>query len=764
MKEPKEKKPLAIVSMQRVVNFGSVLQAYSLRTLLKELYDGPVCFLDIDEKTRVPVRENAEEEADYASEAHYPPGLLQKAKRWSITRLSSCNKRLIRRFMTRELGLDETRKNETYEAVVVGSDEVFNHKGGLCLQLHGDVPQTERVFTYAASCGSAKAENIPQEALAQVKAAMARFSALSVRDRATQEYAAALGSTQVQRHLDPVLVGDLFLRRHRRVPIQKYLLVYAYGYRIRTDEEIGAIKAFAKQRGLKTVAVGGSQFWCDLYLPMSPMRVLDYFHHADFVVTDTFHGAVFSVLEQRPFAVLQRQGNRGKITGLLEDLSLTDRLVSDSKDLETVLTRPIDYDRIEALLRQERERTKMYLKQALGQGDVSALLPAVPHTCTGCGACVYACPQEAIRMQEDEFGFVYPAIDETLCVRCGCCTKLCAQRENLEKHLPVQAHAAFGADEKTVRNSASGGVFASLAESTMAHGGMAAGAVMTIENGEVQVRHILSENPEDILLMQGSKYVHSQAWHSYGSVAQAVQTGKTVLFSGTPCQVAAVKALLDDPEKLVTMDIVCHGVPPVRLLDGFLKTMEKRLGGKIRAFRFRDKTGGKAYCAKFEMHNGRSFLLKSNQLSFYKYFLQSHICRENCYNCPYAGLSRVSDLTVGDYWGIEKRHEAELANGTMPKRADWSAILVNTEKGRRFLKAHEDALCLWASEPYLVAQDNAQLNAPCGKSSKRKEILSQYAAGGYKAVERGFIKENGGYLRYFKRFTKDLYQNNKQRK
>ena len=355
----------AILSMQRIVNFGSVLQAYSLRKMIQELTGSGVTFLDIEDENSLPSKRTIRSSADYSTPAAYPPGLLQRGKRWSFARLSAWNRRQIRNFMEKELHLSADANKEHYDCVVVGSDEVFNHAKDVRLQLHGEVKQADRVISYAAACGSAMLEDIAPEDVERVKTAMSRFSAMSVRDAATGNYVRALYNGPVEHHLDPVLAGDLHLRNHQPVKLKKYLLVYAYGQRIRSQEEIRAIREFAKARNLKTVAMGGTQFWCDLYIPTSPFRLLDYFYYADYVVTDTFHGTIFSVINQKKFAVIIRKTNENKLGGLLQDLNLQSRQVREMEDLERVLNSEIDYDSVNAILEQERARTRQYLKTHL---------------------------------------------------------------------------------------------------------------------------------------------------------------------------------------------------------------------------------------------------------------------------------------------------------------------------------------------------------------------------------------------------------------
>ena len=358
---------IAILSMQRVVNFGSVLQAYSLRKILESIVKEPVRFIDIEEDRVCYSKRTNSQETDTKEEKALSNSIVAKGKRWIMRRLSAWNKKKIRRFMQNALGLNQNDNNQHYDMVVVGSDEVFNHRYGVNFQLHGDVKQADRVVSYAASAGSAMLEDISEEDRTSVREAMANFSAISVRDAATQDYVQALYEGPVQRHLDPVLVGDLAERKHRKVWLKNYLLVYAYGSRIKSIEEIDAIQKYAKENGLKTVAFGGSQPWCDLYIPVSPFRLLDYFYYADAVVTDTFHGTIFSIINQKKFAVILRNTNENKLRGLLEDMHLQDREVRNMAHLAEVLDKTIDYQSVQEIREREKKRTYAYLTTELAR-------------------------------------------------------------------------------------------------------------------------------------------------------------------------------------------------------------------------------------------------------------------------------------------------------------------------------------------------------------------------------------------------------------
>lgn len=385
------------------------------------------------------------------------------------------------------------------------------------------------------------------------------------------------------------------------------------------------------------------------------------------------------------------------------------------------------------------------------------------HTaCSGCGACLAVCPREAISMSTGALGALYPQIDEAKCIHCGKCMDVCAFQAPKVGHKPLKAYAAVGQCDEVVKNSASGGVFASVAGACLKENACVAGAVMTWSDGQADVKHILASDEESISQLQGSKYVQSRAWNSYQDVLQAVKRGSLVLFSGTPCQVAAIRKLTGDAENLVTMDLICHGVPSLNLLNEAAAILEKRLGGKVEHLVFRDKTTEKQFCARVDTCRKQTrnrWYLRARLFPFYQLFLEGNIYRDSCYCCPYANLERISDITVGDYWGIQQFHGEQIARGEMPDRKDWSCILVNTEKGQKFLEQYGNTLCLYESRPEWVAAQNGQLNQPSRFTPERQELMTCYCCGGYAAVESWYIRKNGGRLRFLWRMYKSLYKN-----
>lgn len=370
-------------------------------------------------------------------------------------------------------------------------------------------------------------------------------------------------------------------------------------------------------------------------------------------------------------------------------------------------------------------------------------------------------------MQEDEYGCLYPVIQMDRCVHCGICEQICPYGQTeANPSSTAECYAAAATCRSLARASASGGIFAALAVKVLEDGGMAAGAVMDCGE-QLQVYHVLSDKIEDVRRMQGSKYVHSEAWRCYRDVQNALKGGKTVLFSGTPCQVDAVKKLTGNPERLITVDLICHGVPPQKMLGEYVRVLNRRFRGNLVRMAFRDKTCGKPFCASLVFHRGhkkRTFFAKAKFFSFYQYFLNGDIYRENCYSCPYAKTERVADLTLGDYWGVREAHADELATGVMTPGNDWSCVLVHTEKGRKLLERCGEKLELHPSRLEWIVRENQQLLAPCSKTENRERLLKNYLLGGYDAVERAFIRDTGGMLRYYKRLMVELADNRKKSK
>lgn len=357
---------IAILSMQKVKNYGSVLQAYSLKRIIENLTGETVEFIDPKYDDYYPANMPVIDADDYNENNLYTMNKLlyfiRKLRNHFVDK-KFC--REIEKFQENELRLREKSNNNDYDIVVEGSDEVFKCTRKLYRNLYGNNKCGKKLITYAASCGSADLSGISEQILAKIRDDMNNFSAMSVRDEHTMEYVSALYDGDICMHMDPVLMGDLNQIKHCEVKESNYMIIYAYANRIRSREEVEKIKLFAKKHGLKTIALGAPQVWCDKYVAVSPFRALDYFSNAKFIVTDTFHGTIFSVINHKNFVSIIRRTNRNKMQALLEQLGLTGRILNNIDELESKFNEDIDYKKVDAIISAQRERTYEYLRKQL---------------------------------------------------------------------------------------------------------------------------------------------------------------------------------------------------------------------------------------------------------------------------------------------------------------------------------------------------------------------------------------------------------------
>lgn len=294
--------------------------------------------------------------------------------------------------------------------------------------------------------------------------------------------------------------------------------------------------------------------------------------------------------------------------------------------------------------------------------------------CCGCSACLHICPKHSITFNEDKEGFLYPKVDTSTCIDCGLCEKVCPVLNQDEERIPLRVYAAKHTDDEVRMKSSSGGIFTLLADQIIDKGGVVFGARFN-ENWEVV--HDYTETKEGLAPFRGSKYVQSNIGNSYKQVEEFLKTGREVMFTGTPCQVSGLKKFLrKDYENLLTVDFVCHGVPSPMVWRKYLEEEIARQGddGKntvlpsskvspvVTGVNFRDKsTGWKKFSfvlnfSKASAEGEQNSVLSSvfTENAYMNAFLLNLSLRPSCYACPAKGGKSGADITIGDFWGIEK--------------------------------------------------------------------------------------------------------------
>ena len=358
------------------------------------------------------------------------------------------------------------------------------------------------------------------------------------------------------------------------------------------------------------------------------------------------------------------------------------------------------------------------------------------NSCCGCTACESICPKHAITMLPDENGFIYPYIDQKKCINCNLCKNVCSYQNRLPSYSSKKVFVAVS-QNTDISTSASGGLFASLAKSILDNGGIVYGCTMLYEQAQLQVRHIGITSVDQLENLKGSKYIHSNMHGIYSEILSNLKQEKTVLFSGTPCQVAGLKGFLQkDYPTLYTIDVICHGVPSEQLFQQYIAFEENKHNAKITAFRFRDKKQGWKLHGSMSLDTKQTIYFEPEESSYYQLFLNSYTYRENCYSCPYASEHRPGDITIGDYWCIELVHPELLVEngGQLDHEKGVSCMILNNDKGAELLSLYGDRIKHWDSSYENASKYNRQLTAPSVLKEERSIVL-KLAQRGYKALE-----------------------------
>lgn len=368
-------KKVGILSMQRIKNYGSFLQAYGLKKILESL-DCEVEFVDYHVEEPV-LKEELNKKNDKISKAF--TALKGDAPLKQKIQYIIHKKNFGKKYYD-VLGLtSEPNYNPKLDLLVIGSDEVFNciqknKNVGYSLELFGKDNNAKKVITYAASFGNTTIEKLKKyKKDNEIKDLLKKIDSISVRDNNSGKVVEELTSKEICYNLDPVLIYD-YTNQKELIPNittkEKYMIVYAYNDRIK-KEESKWIKEFAKKNNLKVYAIGGAQSCADKFIDCSPFEVLAYFKNAEYIITDTFHGSIFSVIMKKQFATLIRKsvgneyGNEEKLTDLLERLKMSDRKTYIINKVEEILNKSIDYTKVESVLETERKKTIEYLRKEI---------------------------------------------------------------------------------------------------------------------------------------------------------------------------------------------------------------------------------------------------------------------------------------------------------------------------------------------------------------------------------------------------------------
>lgn len=343
------------------------------------------------------------------------------------------------------------------------------------------------------------------------------------------------------------------------------------------------------------------------------------------------------------------------------------------------------------------------------------------HKCCGCSACIQKCPKKCITMLQDEEGFYYPNVDVSQCINCGLCEKVCPFLNSKEAQKPITVYAAKNKDEVKRDQSSSGGVFIVLAETIIEKGGVVFGAALT---DSLDVQHIYVDKIEDLHLLMGSKYVQSDINTTYVQCRTFLEENRYVLYSGTSCQIMGLNLFLKKKyDKLLTVDVICHGVPSPGIWKKYIDNELKKFSllPKDIKIQFRDKnTGWENF--SFSIYNRQHSTPLKTQV-FYRNiyingFLANIIIRPSCYNCPAKNGKAQSDITLADFWGVNNVYP------NLYERKGTSLVLTHTDKGNDFIKCNDLELGVVDFEKAIA--HNPSYKESVKEPDKRKQFFTLY--------------------------------------
>lgn len=582
---------------------------------------------------------------------------------------------------------------EKYTDVLVGSDQLW-----LPVNVVADyytlnwVPDNINKISYSTSFG---VSSIPEKYNEKYKLFLRRIDHLSIREDSGVKLAKEIAGVTGKLVCDPTLLltkeeWEKEASKERKYD-EKYILCYFLGSNIEHRKFAERLK---EKTGLKIVSLNHadeyvkySDEFCD-YAPfdIGPREWISLVKNAEYVLTDSFHGTVFSLIFNKKFYCFRRYSSNAtgstnsRLDSILKIAEVNnERILTGLEDVEDVLKYDIDFEKVNKNLDKFREDSKKWLLNAISYKPEEEKYIKITDkdSCTGCTACKSICPKDAIEMVKDEEGFLYPKVDTKKCIECGKCKKVCPvlNKKNIKKD---QTGYVLNNKNTDIRaDSTSGGAFTPIAEYVLEKNGVVFGACF---NEDFKVVHTYIENKNDLSKFRGSKYVQSFLGDSFIEAKEFLDKGRYVCFSGTPCQIEGLKNFLNkDYENLITVDLMCHAVPSPLVWEKYLDYIKsiKLKNEKIEKILFRDKS---KYGFKYS-----TMTIKSKNYEYFngvetdpylRAFFGDLSDRPSCYDCAFKKLYHESDFTIWDCF-IAENFDKKLDDDKGTSR-----VLVNSNKGK----------------------------------------------------------------------------------
>ena len=737
-------KKVGVITYHRYYNYGTVLQAYALQKAIEgiEGYQAELIDFCIHEEKKLSVWKLV-----LLRLRRLPAYLVEWKRVWTLHKYGEVllqKNPSFDRFFKNDFVLSpktyhsfrELRQEASiYDVMVTGSDQTWSPKIGFHPAMFLEFGNANALrIAYAPSIGVSA---LSKKEASFLNAHLQPYESISCRERlGTDVLSSIVKGKTISNVLDPsfLLTADEWNKIAVAPCIEgDYILCYFIGHRT-------YYRKIAQQlsRDMKLPLHFIPVSWLDLgknnnLVPnVGPKEFLGLIRGARLILTDSFHGTAFSINYRKSFYSFTKiEGGRSasdnsRLYDILSRLHLEDRLF----DIETeVHFSDVDYSEADKILKAEREKSLIFLKNALTDSRIC------PHVeCTGCMACESVCAHNAIKIDKDLQGFNYPQKDLEKCVDCELCKNVCPNNSLPKYHLPKECFVATASDIGERLSSTSGGIASVLSRFVIKHGGVVYGC--TSENAN-HVHHIRVDKEEDIIRLKGSKYVQSDMTGIMASLKNDLKKGTMVLFIGTPCQVAGVISSLPKAyDNLFTLDFVCHGVPSQQvLIDIVGNECQKLKENTLKVdFRFRDDNNHSNYGIKLSNSDG-SIVYKETYPKKSRYtagFLGGMYYRESCYQCHYACEKRVSDITVGDYWDRENIY-------TIVGKDSLSMVILNTERGISLFDSIKNMVNMSPVDYETLQGRSGQLKSPMPRHIDYAAFKNAYMNNGYNEEAKSLL-------------------------
>ena len=608
-----------------------------------------------------------------------------------------------------------------FDAMITGSDQVWSGKTPSDLYFLKFGPQDALRFSYAASVGT-KAHLSPQYVEA-FQRAVQKFSAISVREQNALVLCEKAG-VPAEFVPDPVFLFRLedyeaFLHLPAKTQNQKICFIYLVSknnspvmdevYRYCEEHQLTPVSVSSQNHNSKPRA-GEKEIYPDIPTWIQLIR------DAELVVTDSFHGAAFSILFGKKLIIFPKKDYDARLDMLDRCFGIGPAICRG--DFGKAMAFQPDYQKIQKKIAALRDDGFRFLRQARGAASAISL-----HKCSGCGLCEEICPKHCISMESNAHGFLVPKINESQCIHCDLCRKSCPLNQpSGEDHSSFRYFYAVGKDKDLVTGSSSGGIFPLLAVAVLKAGGTVAGVRFDAHWNAVSDS---IDKIDQLAQLQGSKYVQATiAPGLFIRLKSSLEQGKQVLFSGTPCQISAFRRFLQEKEypNLLLIDCICHGAPSPELWCSYLTHLGQKHHfplSQIKSISFRNKINGwHNYALHIEDQDGRVLYHCGHKKDPYlQLFIHNLTLRESCYHCAFKKGKSGADLTLGDFWKL-KKIAPELDN-----QSGASVVISHTSKG---LAAFQQLEC----EKVLEMTDSGYLqkNSAFFSSAEKDENADRFFA------------------------------------